>query len=367
MEEFAEIYCPLQYHPRAQHFLSEYDYVRTIVCPDEKMRGLKPKPQRVCRFCKLQYGQVNFKKDAHVFSEFLGNKYLVSDFECSNCNGLFCTYESHLSYFIGPVRAFQKLYGREKDYKFKSPDKKTVAENYNEYGLENSFSISREDVADQTFEIDREAGRTLINFVKHSYTPLLVYKAILKMALSCLDEDEIKYYDLACKYLLTDSLDDNIRGAAKMLTYSVPPGKGYSTPFAVLYKKMNQEAKLSTHIFVLYFMNQVYQIAVPLNASDLHFYTDEEVEVLYAPPFFHDQKTADTMEIKEQYLDMSGKELVKAEKEVIGFGYNKDEYAKGAAYDPATNEITSGGFNHDAIAKIVFMPENASLKIPLDK
>lgn len=364
MEDVKEVFIPEKFQQAGIAFFQAYDLDKIIVCPDRKMKGLLPKLQRICRFCNSRNGDTSFKTEAHIIPKMLGNKYLVSDFECDTCNRIFSNYESHLSHFFGPVRAFQKLYGLGQDYKFKSPDKKVIAENFNSYGLENSFSISRDDVKDQTFDFNRTGGEVKIKFIKHSYSPLLVYKSILKIALSCLSEKDVKGYELGFKYLHSNILDDKVKGIAKMVIFSMPPGTGHKTAFAVMYKKKDPNRKISTHVFVIYFMNQVYQIFIPLHKSDLTFYNNELLDVLYCPPIFHDSETANTIQIKDQLLDMSSIELVKGEEEILTFKYDVQEYAKGVAYDPSTNEIKEGTFDPNRVVKLVILPVNATLNIP---
>lgn len=327
------------------------------------MKGLKPKQQRVCRFCGKKYGEVFFKKDAHVLSKLLGNKFLLSDFECDECNSIFSKYETNLSNFIGPIRAFQKLYGCEVDYKFKSPDKKKLAENFSKYGLKNSFSIEREDVESQTFEFDRKKGQTIINLIKHSYLPLSVYKSILKMALCCLSDSDIQSYYLAFAYLHSNELDDQVKGVANILIYSTPPGTGYKSPIATLYRKKENNKDISTHVFMLYFMNQVYQVIIPLNENDLKFYNNQASDILYCPPLFYNSVTADTMPVNEQYLDMDSMDLIKGEKEVFTIQYDKNDYSQGKVYDPKTGEIKESGFDENAVVKIIFSPPDSHLDI----
>lgn len=363
MEDPSEVFFPTKFHKQSVIFFNAYDFEKVTVCPDKKMKGLKSRTQRVCRFCGLKYGEVFFKKDAHIISELLGNQYLVSDFECDDCNQSFSIYESHLSHFIGGTRAFQKLYGTQKNYKFKSPDKKILAENFNLYGLENSFSVSREDVEDQTFEYNRQTGETLINFIKHSYSPLLVYKSILKIALSCLPEIYLENYSLAFKYIQTNLLDDKIKGAANVFIYSTPPGIGYNTPFVALYKKKDEKRKICTHVFVMYFLNQIYQIVLPLNSNDLNFYSSELMEVIYCPPIFGDKETSNTVPIYQRHLDMSSMELVKGEKETVGFK-DVSESVNEKVFDPKTNDLKDDGFNFDAITKLVFMPNDSHIILP---
>lgn len=367
MNSFTEIFMPPNYQRKGLQFFQAYHIEQTIVCPDVKVKGLIPKTKRTCRFCKLKYDEVLFKKDAHLISEFLGNKYLLSDFECDNCNEIFSNYESHLAHFLGPHRAFQKLFGSNERYKFKSPNKKLTAENFKLYGLENSFSISREDVKDQTFEFDREAGTTLIRFTKHSYSPIFLYKSILKIALSCLRNEDVADYDLAFKYLLSKKYDHYSKGISKLLSYSYPPGIGHKVPFANLYRKNNDKQKIFTHVFELTFMNHIFQMVIPFNKNDLVSFTDETIPIFFSPPMFYDSATANTIQIKDQLLDLSCKKLEKNEQEVIGFKYDVDEYSKGVAYDFETNEIKEGTFDPDSVKQIVIMPKSAFLDLPINK
>jgi hypothetical protein len=58
-----------------------------VLCPTESIkRTLKPRRERVCRFCGLGADKTKFNKDAHAIPELLGNKHLLSDSECDACN-----------------------------------------------------------------------------------------------------------------------------------------------------------------------------------------------------------------------------------------------------------------------------------------
>jgi len=73
--------------------MENYEIVTFDLDRDKKIKigeGLKSK--RVCRFCKLQSPDVNFKKEAHAISEALGNKKLILNEECDSCNEFFDEY-----------------------------------------------------------------------------------------------------------------------------------------------------------------------------------------------------------------------------------------------------------------------------------
>lgn len=283
MEQVIQAFTPSQYAERADKFFNSYVIKKTVECIKNNKPELRSSSQRVCRFCGLSYGATSFKHDAHLISSFLGNKNLFSDFECDNCNSIFNKYENQLDNFIGPLRVFWET----KEIKLKNPDKKAVIENINFYSNPNFKSISREDISDNTFQFNRQLGKTDIQLVKLPYVPLLVYKSVLKYALSCLDEVEILDYKLAIKYLVSHTL--YVRGAPNILVYNFPITQGYKSPFAVLYKKKTPNEDLCTHVFSLHFMNYIYQIIIPLNKNDLRFY-NTNVDVLYSVPMFFDKE-----------------------------------------------------------------------------
>ena len=49
------------------------------------------------------------------------------------------------------------------------------------------------------FEIDKDKKTLTVNSVKHPYTPIKVFKALLKIALSLIDESELHKYEKAFK------------------------------------------------------------------------------------------------------------------------------------------------------------------------
>ena len=69
--------------------LVEYDYIRNQPILSDKT------PYR-CRFCEEIKGPDEFKEIAHAVAECIGNKAIISSYECDKCNRCFSTYESEL-------------------------------------------------------------------------------------------------------------------------------------------------------------------------------------------------------------------------------------------------------------------------------
>lgn len=91
-----------------------------------------------CRFCNTQKKRSDFGKDAHVVSESLGNKYLLSKYECDQCNLDFANCEENE---IGKLFKFYKANRGLKGKKGKTKIKKDGIEMMADY-IEESKNYS---------------------------------------------------------------------------------------------------------------------------------------------------------------------------------------------------------------------------------
>lgn len=71
-----------------------------------------PKAQRKCIFCGSNTAK--FKKIAHAVSETVGNKSLVSHFECDECNEEFGKkLEDNLGKYMLPYKIVTQIFGKK--------------------------------------------------------------------------------------------------------------------------------------------------------------------------------------------------------------------------------------------------------------
>src|SRR5688500_17375532 len=103
MEEIVMRTAP-EYYESADKFMKTYIVQEFLLLDESNKHLLRPKNERICRFCGKSSSDTVFKDFAHLIPESLGNKLVFSDFECDNCNHLFGTYDNHLANFIGPDR-----------------------------------------------------------------------------------------------------------------------------------------------------------------------------------------------------------------------------------------------------------------------
>src|SRR5687767_7083946 len=79
-----------------------------------------------CRFCGATRVSGSFSTDSHTIPQLLGNRYLLSHYECDDCNKLFSSYDDSLGNYLGLYRTMSLTKGR-KIPKFKDEDSGMVA------------------------------------------------------------------------------------------------------------------------------------------------------------------------------------------------------------------------------------------------
>lgn len=353
------LHCPPAYVEIADRFFEVYSPLKAITCPSEKMKGLKQKQDRCCRFCGQRWPDTTFQSEAHVFPEQIGNRYLISDEECDQCNMLFSKNENDLANFTGPIRHLQGIKGKQRT-KYKSPDGSIRVGHMNDLGLADSISVMREDVESNSMEIDKENGGGRLRFIKHSYVPFRVYKAMLKMALSCLDGEDMINYQHAVQFLMSEQLDQRLSPFARIPGYQLPLFSGLDVPVGMIYQKNNPAHEIFTHVFVLYFANQIWQIVLPLNSKDLWLLDGRELSLRFAPPLFTEKAFTDTVAIQEIFHDLSSKELVRGMEESYTYEMDPKDLEHAVIFNPVTGTYTHDVSTFSDVVKLVITKSNTS-------
>jgi len=341
---------PEKFNDQAIEFFNSYDLENEVACPDAKITGLTDKKLRVCRFCGLKYPNVVFTKDAHIISELLGNRFLASDFECDECNYKFGKYENDLAHYLGITRTMQSIKGKNNVPKFKSSDNTLKIENIQKQDEGNISEIRRFDRFNQNFEFDKENNHTIVRYKKPPYTPLKVYKSLLKIALSCVEQKYVHNYKSAFEYLRTNKYDDSYKGFAIVCSYQMPLTFCFEKPVVLIFKKKNSNSTLFTHIAVIYTLNFIYQLVIPFYKSDFHFYKNHRnVVTFWCPPLFGREYKHPVETIKISTLDFSSTTKLTDTIDALIFPMAKENYEKSRFKDKVTGEITEEDFDGNKI------------------
>jgi hypothetical protein len=347
-------------------FIQDYDLLKVITMPERKPANLKKPNQRVCRFCGKDSSSVTFRKAAHIIPELLGNHHLISDFECDECNIKFgTTYEDHLANFLGIGRTLSGVRGKEKSPKFKSADKKMTAAKENIFGTEGAIVVTDTEGEGKGLTFNPVEGTGLIEVTKQPYKPIWVYKAFLKMALSCIDEPLMRRYTYILRFLMGDALDQQLAKICNVRAYRSPLGHGYKEPFVMLFYKKDAGKRIPSHLFALFFQNSVYEIFLPLNFNDQSLYNGEPFNVYWCPPMFADPKDATNVPVKFWDYDLSSTEMKRDDKETIHFQTDEGELKNivrmnvetGAMTPPLKDGVTTG------MKKLILVPPGTQIDV----
>jgi hypothetical protein len=149
-----------------------------------------------CRFCSNE-DLKNFKKTAHTIPEFLGNKRIINLDECDNCNKIFSRYEDELSRFLSPYLTMGQIRGKRgipkikgAGFEFKRDEKRI------------SFSISNQEPNDVIlYNPLNDSIQLKAVLPKHKFIPRHAYKALCKVALSILPQEELQNFTKLLKWI----------------------------------------------------------------------------------------------------------------------------------------------------------------------
>lgn len=181
-----------------------------------------------CRFCNRHEPDVKFRTIAHAIPEMLGNKFLISNYECDECNQKFGKLENDLGIFLGPIRAIYSIPGKRK----RSSKYKTQWFNI----INNENNIIFEDICNEYGKNNRNANfnfkdRTLdFHIERKGYIPINIYKSFVKMALSLIPEDTLQRLEVYLKFL-NGELDYMPKCEIREIFI---PGMNYNQPLSVI-------------------------------------------------------------------------------------------------------------------------------------
>jgi hypothetical protein len=341
-------------------FLDIYYPIKLDIPPDQPVKGLKIPKKRLCRFCKRKYPEVKFKKEAHMIPQSLGNRFLISDFECDRCNESFGKNENDLNNWLGIIRTLSGTKGKKGVPAFKSVSEQVTAKLVNFLSTEGTKVVFKDNSA---FSFDEQTGHTKFEFEKGPYTPIKVYKAFLKMAMCFMPESELKDYLPALDFL--QGSDDNygFKIFSRLICHELPMQHQLNRPCGLLFERMNVEAKVPKHFFLLYYEQFIYGFPIPLNLSDLKagIYKSGDISLTYPPPILFEKPNEQSPFFNhfEEFDDCVRRQ---SEKCTVSLNTSLPNFEKLVAVDPNTGESTPAEMKDTQVAGLYFVPEGTTIK-----
>jgi len=344
----------------AQAFNAFYELTAVLECPDEKMTF----PQvavRTCRFCGKQEPDVSFDA-AHIFPKRLGNKYLVSNFECKDCNNLFSDYESHLANFLGPKLQIFGINGKKSTTTFSSADK-NVKIHSTSIGNKPVTIIAQKDIDQENISTNHKTGINKIEYAKQGYVPTKVYKALLKIALCALsDEEAALYYSRAYDWIRNNDGKYDLANQQHIFWHQLKINQVFTKPVAYLYRKKVDFARLPSHTMIIYFADLVFQLYLPLHSLDTPPKKGSPVIYPIYPSIMLDVLFSGKPIVQETFqpptIEFNSDQPVKAQVEQWGTFTHPKHYKNMVSYDPVTGEFGKG--DSDGSAAMVMVKEGTT-------
>lgn len=249
--------------------MENYELVNFDLDTHSKIKiGEGKKAKRNCRFCRKSEPEVSFKKEAHAISEALGNKKLIINEECDDCNELFDKkIERDFIYYHDLVRTM-----------FGIKNKDNVVPKMKGKG----FEFFKSDMGNLSIAImeSREHGQQAIpdsvNFDTGRKIKLQnIYKALCKFALSLIDSKHINHFGETIKWLRDEKDAPRLPKVAVLHNHL----SLVKRPELTLHVRNNKNYKVPHLVGEFKFTFYVYIFIVPLSTNDSrNFLNDDEYD-----------------------------------------------------------------------------------------
>ena len=223
---------------------------------------------RRCRFCAKQEPEVSFRNVAHALPECIGNKSLFTYYECDSCNLVFgkgC--ENDFGNWSLPLRTMARIRGSGGVPAIKQGPNNSWRVDPAETGLDINVN------ATEGFWEDDEATNTLkLHLRRPPYRPVMVVKALVKMALSIMPEGEMPNFQQALDWIKPgDTLTSMIAPTPFIHTFISGPIANDLITVAILTRLRDEMDALYCFLLLVY-GHDMLQIAIPSIAKDQQHY-----------------------------------------------------------------------------------------------
>jgi len=248
---------------RMKYFMDNYDCAYTYVHNVGETQAIVDYQDKVCRFCGKRYPEVKFRKKAHAISELVGNKEFVLRNECDECNIFFGhKLEDDFGKYLGLGRTLSQIFGKEgiPSYKDRSGSWRI---DWTNKGLVIQMK------PDCT-GVEQHEDYMIFHAVRDTYSPIAVYKALVKMALSLLPYEKMPFFLDTVAWLKEEShlvSKYNMDNYAYMIERFVPGPRPLELRASGFIRKFDSYA-VPYYQFLLEFGNYSYQIMVPCKTKD---------------------------------------------------------------------------------------------------
>lgn len=222
------------------------------------------KKNRVCRFCSMTYKETSFNKEAHAISEALGNKSIILNEECDNCNEFF---DKNIERdFLTYHDITRTAYGI-KNKQNQVPKIKTSNGAFEMCG-DKEYNIKV-----QCEKFDSSKPPILISLDPNKkIKPQNLYKTLCKFALSLISSDDITHFEKTINWIKGDIVLDKLPKVIE----AIDQNSVLEEPSVMIFRRKTDDVKLPYIVAEFSFASFKYIYMIPLCEKDTSLFLEEE-------------------------------------------------------------------------------------------
>lgn len=262
MSEYSAIYRDsYEFYKSKYHLLTQFN-----LFPGDR-HFLGDRTNRICRFCRKTKPATTFRKKAHAIPESIGNKSLVSYYECDTCNEFFGRgIENDFGIWSKPSRALARICGGNGVPTIK---KGGFGPGWRiEHGAAGLNISMYEHDPDQVVRIDEENKKIIFKVRRDPYTPIAVLKSFVRFGLTIMPEEEIPNFGETMNWIM-----DNDHSKPWLKKHTViqtfRPGLMPNDLIQILMLRRRKDFHEIPYAFLMMtFGNEMFQIHIPTKSRD---------------------------------------------------------------------------------------------------
>ncbi|MFN3019929.1 HNH endonuclease [Chryseobacterium sp. TY3] len=243
--------------------LNQYDWTGYFDLSKVRQKGFFKDSYLKCRFCGKDRNQTTFRNESHTFPRFIGNKFVLSEFECDLCNEKFSrTLENDFANFMKLLHNIYSVKGRKGIPTYKRDGIRLENKNGFDFILE---GVEDSSVSQKGFSSKLKSD---------DFIPIAVYKSLVKMALSMVSESELSKFSKTFEWLQDESHSNKMYHFENLpLFFSQNKNDGQEFDLSVLlFKRKTDNSNIPCYMFKLLYNLFAFQIYIPFCSDDLNNY-----------------------------------------------------------------------------------------------
>lgn len=168
------------------------------------------------------------------------------------------------------------------------------------------------------YTLDKENKVIRAEYTLQPHIPAAAYKALVKMALSVMPENELKNFSISKSWIMEEDHKKDLMKPLYVLRTFIPATNPLKETLVFLFKKYSSTEKYPDCIFVLCFGNIIYQITVPTDKEILEKPSNKTIP-RFPSPFEINFPLGKPI---HSTLDWTQNTTKYSQEEVINFGYS---------------------------------------------